>query len=240
MTVITLSEQDEIDAVARKDYNFLVVSNLPFVRTLVNRHYVSKNHTDYEDFVHEGVLGLMDAAKKFDPSFGRFQSYARMWIRGYVSKYASSLRRMCRYPDNVQYRKAAALHKQGKFTCFEDVMAATGMSGQVAIATWLYLISGDEDVVHNEGEECVVGDYPSPEEVVLAQETSKLIQGAIGSLPSKHGRHLQWQEQEFELMTDKDISINLGYSKARAMKREQRARGMLKEKLAWYFERDVA
>lgn len=42
---------------------------------------------DVEDLVHEGVIGMMSAARKFDPQKGRFGTYAAWWIHASIDAY---------------------------------------------------------------------------------------------------------------------------------------------------------
>jgi len=47
-----------------------------------------------EDLVSEGCLGLMEAAKRFDPERGnRFSTYAVWWVRAHLRRYALANRR---------------------------------------------------------------------------------------------------------------------------------------------------
>jgi RNA polymerase sigma-32 factor len=43
----------------------------------------------FDDIVQEGCLGLMEAIRRFDPAKGaRLTTYAALWIRAYIMKYA--------------------------------------------------------------------------------------------------------------------------------------------------------
>ena len=55
------------------------------VRVIVNQFKVA--NVDPEDLMQEGRIGLIEAAKRFDPSRGiKFESYASWWIRGYITQ----------------------------------------------------------------------------------------------------------------------------------------------------------
>ena len=54
------------------------------VRVIVNQFKVA--NVDPEDLMQEGRIGLIEAAKRFDPSRGiQFASYASWWIRKYIN-----------------------------------------------------------------------------------------------------------------------------------------------------------
>lgn len=56
--------------------------NIPFVHYWAQRYHVAD--VDYDDLVQEGMIGLMEASKKYDPQKGSFISYAFPWIRGHM------------------------------------------------------------------------------------------------------------------------------------------------------------
>ena len=54
------------------------------VRTIVNQYHVA--NVDPEDLMQEGRIGLIEAAKRFDPNRGiQFASYASWWVRKYIT-----------------------------------------------------------------------------------------------------------------------------------------------------------
>ncbi len=54
------------------------------VRVIVNQFKVA--NVDPEDLMQEGRIGLIEAAKRFDPARGiQFASYASWWIRKYIN-----------------------------------------------------------------------------------------------------------------------------------------------------------
>lgn len=81
--VATLASQGNQEAI-----NKLVECNLKFVITIA-KMYVSSN-VSLGDLVNEGNIGLVEAAKRFDPTRGfKFISYAVWWIRQAITDYKS-------------------------------------------------------------------------------------------------------------------------------------------------------
>jgi RNA polymerase primary sigma factor len=64
-----------------------VIDNIGLVHFFVGK-IVSREHPLYEDLIQEGLIGLMRAVDRFDPSRGvMFSTYAKYWIRAYVLLY---------------------------------------------------------------------------------------------------------------------------------------------------------
>ena len=82
----------------------LVEEYLPRVRGIVQRLGSRlPRHLDREELVHGGVLGLIDAARRFDPKLGcSFASYAEIRIRGAV---LDQLRAMDWVPRTIRERR---------------------------------------------------------------------------------------------------------------------------------------
>ncbi len=69
---------------ARRDR--IVLDHLPLVKAIAVRvHESLPVHVDLDDLIHAGILGLFDAASKYDPDKQVvFQSYAKHRIRGAI------------------------------------------------------------------------------------------------------------------------------------------------------------
>jgi RNA polymerase primary sigma factor len=77
----------------------LVTRNLRFVISVAKQYSTSK--IPLEELVNEGNFGLIEAAKKFDPSRGfKFISYAVWYIRKSIGDYISKNSRTIRIPLN--------------------------------------------------------------------------------------------------------------------------------------------
>ncbi|MGC2480891.1 MAG: sigma-70 family RNA polymerase sigma factor, partial [Candidatus Sulfotelmatobacter sp.] len=87
----------------------LLLEHLPIVRFLARRiHERLPQHVDIEDLVSAGVVGLMDAFSKFDPTKKvQFRSYAQFRIRGAI---LDSLRTLDWSPRDLR-RKGRAVEE---------------------------------------------------------------------------------------------------------------------------------
>src|SRR5215831_6712777 len=95
----------------------LLNEQLPQVRYIARRiHERLPRHVPFEDLVHAGVLGLIDALHKFDRSkHVQFSSYAKFRIRGAI---LDSLREMDWSPRDLR-RKARRLEEAHSKLRFE-------------------------------------------------------------------------------------------------------------------------
>jgi len=82
----------------------LVTANLRLVVKIAREHRGA--HGSFSDLVQEGNLGLLQAAKKYDPSRGvKFSSYASWWVRAYILKFVLSNHRLVRLGTTQAQRK---------------------------------------------------------------------------------------------------------------------------------------
>ncbi len=71
----------------------LVLRHVSLIHYVLGRLGVSTDlGMDYEDLVHQGLLGLIDAVDRYNPAFGtQFSTYATVRIRGKVLDYLRSM-----------------------------------------------------------------------------------------------------------------------------------------------------
>jgi RNA polymerase sigma factor FliA len=98
----------------------LMIEHLPTVRYLARRiHERLPQHVEIDDLVSAGVLGLIDAFRKFDPEKKvQFRSYAQFRIRGAI---LDSLRTLDWSPRDLR-RKGRAIE--------EAIRALTARTGR--------------------------------------------------------------------------------------------------------------
>jgi RNA polymerase sigma factor FliA len=112
----------------------LVTAHLPFVRTVAQSiHRRLPPWIDLESLIQSGVVGLLDAAARYDDTRGvTFQNYARHRIQGEIFEYLRSLDWMSRSTRAWQRRVAAVrnrsrerLHREASA---EEMANALGLS----------------------------------------------------------------------------------------------------------------
>ena len=101
------------NAIDPEERQRLLIENLPEVRYIARRiHDRLPSHVPFEDLVHAGILGLIDAVDKFKPDKNvQLKSYARFRIRGAI---LDSLRQMDWSPRNLrrQARRIEEAHRE--------------------------------------------------------------------------------------------------------------------------------
>jgi RNA polymerase primary sigma factor len=86
-----LSRGDEVELAGRIQdgeedaVGELVTPNMAYVAKIARQY--ARRGVPFEDLLHEGALGLMEAARRFDPDREiRFVVYAAWWIRKYMNE----------------------------------------------------------------------------------------------------------------------------------------------------------
>ena len=114
--------------------NRLVQVNLPLVIKIASDF--RGRGLDLDDLIGEGNLGLIRAAKDFDPRFGtRFSTYAAYWIRQSIHSALINTTCTIRLPAHMigmlnKWRRAERIltRERGGIPSFEDVAAAIEVS----------------------------------------------------------------------------------------------------------------
>ncbi|GAA3504755.1 hypothetical protein GCM10019016_118680 [Streptomyces prasinosporus] len=124
-------DEEELKALPRDDLRIrardcLVVHNQGLVHSLART--VLEQGLEYEDLFQHGVLGLMRATRKFDPTMGnKFSTYATWWIRQSMTRAIADEGALIRIPVHMheQMRKVAraerALADEGRRATDVDV-----------------------------------------------------------------------------------------------------------------------
>src|SRR5213595_1055257 len=77
---------DVVSASTESERDRLVLKHLPLVRAIAVRVYENLPvHVDLDDLIHAGIMGLFDAASKYNPDKKViFHSYAKHRIKGAI------------------------------------------------------------------------------------------------------------------------------------------------------------
>jgi RNA polymerase sigma factor for flagellar operon FliA len=219
------------------------VAGLPFVEALARRMAASMpNSIDVGDLVQDGVLGLIDAAKRFDEGRGiKFETFAERRVRGAM---IDALRRDA-WPRGVrrQRRELEAAREElrrelGHEPSMADLAARVGSDEKRLGRTILRintiestspLASGDRVDESALPAALVPSEPDSPDSAYEKLETRDLVRTAIQTLP--------WRERKviglyyYGEVTMKQIGAEIGVNESRVSQLHARAIRRLRDAL---------
>jgi len=221
----------------------LVEANLRFVV-----HYAKRYRglgLAYMDLIHEGSLGLMEAAKRFDPERNvKFISYAVWWVRQAIFHALSEHARVFRLPQKLssQVSRLEAAREKLKSELeraptTEELAERTSLSKQEV--EQLLLAAGDDvslsTAVGDDGS-LELGDtleqdtVPSVEVEMIRTSFERRIQEMVGALDEKERdvMRMRFGLDGEEPKTLQEIGETMGLSRERIRQIESRAKEKLR------------
>jgi len=182
------------------DRDRLVVDHLPLVRAIAIRVYESiPVHVDLDDLIHAGVMGLIDAATRFDSTKDvSFQSYAKHRIKGSIldslraADWASrDLRKRHKQLESITRELTGLLNRAPTEA---EIAGKMGVDvdrwRQMAIELRMIgLLSSSSRPTEDESQ--ATPDYPAPatcqpDSIVERKQLSTKLKTAIGTLPERY------------------------------------------------------
>jgi RNA polymerase sigma factor FliA len=205
----------------------VVLENLPLVKAIAVRvHENLPVHVDLDDLVHAGILGLIDAATKYDPTKNvAFSSYAKHRIKGAILDslrqldWASrDLRRRHKRVEAVTRDLASTLQRN---PTDDEVAERMG----VHVERWRQMMLDMRTVGlvsasgrKNDQEDMPAPDYPAspdtqPDHLCAREQLRGVLREAIQTLPDRYQRVvLMYYSGD---MTMKQIGGALGINESR-------------------------
>jgi RNA polymerase sigma-32 factor len=195
-----------------------------------------------EDIVQQGNIGLLRAAKKFDPDKEcRLATYAAYWIRAEIREYVVRAYRVVRLGTTKGERRALRLYRTSRETDPLVLAKASGLSKE-RVERLLPLLLGREtslDANTNSGPS-IADRTPArtatPEEETFAKESRVLateaVRGALDELNERERLIVQERLMADDPTTLQELGYRLGVSKERVRQLEERARSKLRSSLA--------
>ena len=222
----------------------LIKASLPFVIAVALEY--RRWGAPLEDLVQQGNLGLLKAAKKFDPTREcRLITYAVYWIRAEIRDYVVRAYRVVRIGTTKGERRAMRAYRK---TREDDPQKLADVSG---LPLWqverlLPMLKARDlslDATYD-GEtapvERMADERASAEEAVsLArhrEDARTRVALAIGKLPEREAMIVRERLLVDEPVTLEALGVRLGISKERVRQLEERARKRLREDLAAFHD----
>jgi RNA polymerase sigma factor for flagellar operon FliA len=221
-------KQNHRRALAPEEVQKLVLENLPEVRHIARRIHVRlPRHIPFEDLVHEGVLGLIGAAEKYDPAKNvQLLSYARFRIRGAILDSLRELdwgpRHLRRQARRIEEASSELAFKLGRVPSEPEVAIQLGipLNDFQHILKDLHCLKLETSLAlpeHNSKQELFAGrlshDRQDPFEVCVRADTKRVLIAAIETLAEKEQRALTLYY--FEECTMKEVGRVLNVQESR-------------------------
>ncbi len=229
----------------------LVRSNLRFVVSMAVQH--QRKGVRLADLVAEGNIGLLIAAKKFDPSRGtRFVTYAGFWIRAYILDLivrASAVVGAGSGPMRSKIffrlrRERARLAQAGidgaeRTRILAERLGTTEAKMEHLIGHLdLRAVSVDAPIANDTSTtllDTMEGHEPDAERHLVGEETNAIaharLHHALAKLDPRERFIVEQRFMQDDEASLADLGRTLGVSRERARQLEVRARGKLREQL---------
>jgi RNA polymerase primary sigma factor len=221
----------------------LVEANLRFVVSYSKRY--RGLGMSFLDLIHEGTLGLIEAARRFDPERNvKFISYAVWWVRQAIFHALSEHMRVFRLPQKLSSQVSKMGTARQRLTAelervptTEELAAKTELSKQEVEAL---LMAGGEDLslstaVGEEGklelgDVLEQGSVPSAELELIRSSFEEQVRAMVSQLDEKEREviKLRFGLDGEEPRTLQEIGESLGLSRERIRQIESKAKEKLR------------
>jgi RNA polymerase sigma factor for flagellar operon FliA len=225
------------------DTNPRVEAGLPFVAALARRMAATMPHSiDLSDLVQDGVIGLIDAAQRFDDSRGiKFETFAERRIRGAMidalrkDAWPRGVRRVRRELEAAREKLRATL---GHEPSLADLAQAVGSDEARLGKTIVRLNTIESTSPFSTVESVDEAHLPAvmvpaePERPDVQYERNEVrdrVRQAIATLPAREQRVISMYY--YSEITMKDIGTALGVNESRVSQLHARALKRLREAL---------
>jgi len=227
----------------------LIVKYTPLIKYIANRIAIRlSSYIDIEDIVNTGVLGLMDAIEKFDPTRGvKFETYAEFRIKGAILDelraldwVPRSVRKIATWLDTAN---ASLEKKLGRPAYDEELAEAMDIEVEklhelLSRAGGISLLSLEMVINKNDGKRPLMDflsakDDQNPVESMKLEEMRDIVADCIELLPEKE--KLVVSLYYYDELTMKEIGSVLKLTESRVSqihtKAVMRLRGKLRRTL---------
>ncbi len=241
--------EEELKALPRDDVRIrardcLVLHNVRLVHSLVRPHL--EQGLDYDDLVQHGVLGLMRATRKFDPTMGnKFSTYATWWIRQSITRAIADEGALIRIPVHMyeQMRKVAraerSLAAEGRYASAADVAVRCDMTLQ-KVEEIRRLTRRTDSLDRVIGDGATLGDFvgrthlvPSVDRQVIGALFAEAVMDVVDTFTEREARILvrRLGLDGDEPSTLDDLGREFGVTRERIRQIEVKTRPLLRERV---------
>jgi RNA polymerase sigma factor (sigma-70 family) len=171
------------------------MANVNFVRSLATRYL--REGIEHEDLVSEGVVGLLEAADRFDPERGiKFITYGAWWAKRAMLRHLRTFGQAVHVPkykhhELVELRRLLSRLTQdlGRPPSLPEIEKASGASAK-ELAELLSLAAPTRSL-DDEEDPAPASPGASPEELLVAADATRRALGLLPGLPERERRVLE-------------------------------------------------
>jgi len=217
----------------------LVEACLPFVISIALEY--RRWGVPIEDIIQQGNIGLLRAARKFDPAREcRLATYAVYWIRAEIREYVVRAYRVVRLGTTKAERRALRAYRTTKESDPEKLSAVSGLSKERVEQLLPMLVARETSLDATIGDmgpavDRLAANDASPEEDADAKESRArakvAVADALKGLTDREQLIVRERMMSDEPATLQKLGNILGVSKERVRQLEERARGKLRIEL---------
>lgn len=180
---------------------------------LIAQTWAKRSGLEFDELRQEGVIGLMTAVRKFDPTFEvPFATYAFWWVSSSISRYLRDKTRVIKLPTRSKVR---------------EKMSQVGELPRVVKSLDKRIYSDDETATLHDK----ISDESDPVDIAAsAGELSEKIWGLLSSYPERTQKVIKMIYVD-GLTTDQ-VGEELGISRQRVHQIQQKTLRELKPKLS--------
>jgi RNA polymerase sigma factor for flagellar operon FliA len=225
------------------DQKTRVEAGLPFVEALARRMAATMPHSiDLSDLVQDGVIGLIDAAERFDAGRGiKFETFAERRVRGAMidalrkDAWPRGVRRVRRELEAAREKLRVTLgHEPSLADLAQEIGADEKRLGKTivrinTIESTSPLSCGDHVDEAQLPAVLVPAEPERPDHAYEKSEVRNRVKGAIDSLPPREQRVIALYY--YGEVTMKEIGLELGVNESRVSQLHARALRRLRDAL---------
>jgi len=215
----------------------MVESNMGLVKKIASE-YKNRTNVEYEDLCQEGMIGLMKAVEKFDPTLGfQFSTYATWWIRQKIQRYIENSiptsKKVAKQRGKI-YAIRARIEKSGIEATYQMIANEIGLSAEeVASALNIDHVSIDAPFNDENGLSLIdtmEANVESMDDRISKQDTAMMLRQVVDKL-SDNERNVITERyfiNPLKIATYEEVSKKLGVSRQRVQQLEKKALDKLK------------
>lgn len=220
-----------------------ITAGVPFVEAMARRMAASMPHSiDLGDLVQDGMIGLIDAAHRFDERRGiKFETFAERRVRGAMidamrrDAWPRGVRKVRR---ELEAAREKLRHESGAEPSVADLARYMG-SNEASLSRTIVRIRAIEatsplasaDAVHTANLPPVMmpPETPGPDRVCERSDVARRVRDAIKTLPARERKVIG--RYYYGDVTMKEIGSEIGVNESRVSQLHARAMQRLREEL---------